>query len=52
MLRPKGRLNRKRSVCMLVSNDMLNDPRVTRHAEKLGSLGFDKDAESNEVSVR
>lgn len=26
-------------VCMLLSNDMLNDPRVTRHAETLGKHG-------------
>ena len=33
-------LNNSKSVCMLVSNDMLNDPRVRRHAETLGSQGF------------
>jgi len=27
-------------VCMIVSNDMLNDPRVSRHAEALGVRGF------------
>jgi len=27
-------------VCMLVRNDMVNDPRVTRHAETLGAHGF------------
>ena len=27
-------------VCMLVRNDMVNDPRVTRHAEALGAHGF------------
>ena len=28
------------SICMLATNDMLNDPRVTRHAETLGTNGF------------
>jgi len=27
-------------VCMLVANDMVSDPRVTRHAETLGCNGF------------
>ena len=30
----------KPRVCMLVRNDLMNDPRVTRHAEALGTHGF------------
>jgi hypothetical protein len=30
----------KPHVCMLVRNDLVNDPRVTRHAEALGTHGF------------
>jgi len=36
LVQPRG----SRSVCMLVSNDMVSDPRVARHAEALGSHGF------------
>jgi len=40
MLRKNVQASYARSVCMLVSNDMLNDPRVARHAEALASHGF------------
>lgn len=31
---------RRMQICMLATNDLLNDPRVTRHAETLGREGF------------
>lgn len=40
MARNRAPSNGTRSVCMLVTNDMVNDPRVARHAETLGSHGF------------
>jgi glycosyltransferase involved in cell wall biosynthesis len=39
MARSKTVTNTTRSVCMLVTTDMKNDPRVARHAETLGSQG-------------
>ena len=39
MKRNKTPTNATRSVCMLVTTDMKNDPRVARHAETLGSQG-------------
>jgi len=32
--------NNRRTLCMLVTSDMVSDPRVARHAETLGSHGF------------
>jgi len=40
MERKARRPNFTRTVCMIVSNDMVNDPRVSRHAETLGAHGF------------
>jgi len=40
MTRKTPQTNATRSVCMLVTTDMKNDPRVARHADTLGSHGF------------
>jgi len=40
MTRKTVHTNATRTVCMLVTTDMKNDPRVARHAETLGAHGF------------
>ncbi|MGA2627244.1 MAG: glycosyltransferase [Candidatus Bathyarchaeia archaeon] len=40
MARNRALYNGTRSVCMLVTTDMVNDPRVARHSESLGAHDF------------